>query len=81
MDGYLRCAIPDTTLAALNSAGQFLDATSLKADVLPPFVQCFLDFVGYVDDLRHWDDIVPAMDEAIEDLVEPETVFGLAVLV
>lgn len=77
----LRGAIPNATLAALDGAGQFLDTTRFEANVLPSLVEGLLDLVGNVDDRRDGDDVVPAMDEAIKDLVEPKTVLGLAVLV
>ena len=77
----VRCAISNTTLAALDGAGQFFDAAGLETNVLPSFVERLLDLVRDVDDRGHRDDVVPAMNEAIEDLVEPETVLGLAVLV
>ena len=77
----LRCTIPNATLAALNGAGQFLDSARFEADILPSLVQCLLDLVGHIDDRRDRNNVVPTMDEAIEDLIEPETVLRLAVLV
>jgi hypothetical protein len=77
----LRCAESNAALAAFHSAGQLFHAARFQADVFPALVQGFFHFVGYVDDLRRGDDIVPPMDEAIEHLIEPETVFSFAILV
>ena len=77
----LRCAISNATLAALDGASQFLHSTGLETYVLPSLVQRFLDLVGYVDNRRDWNNVIPAMNEAVENLVEPEAVLGLAVLV
>lgn len=77
----LRRAKANTALAALNGTGQFLHAARLQANVLPSLVQGLLDLFGYVDDLRRGDDIVPAMDKAIEYLVKPETVFHFAIFI
>jgi hypothetical protein len=77
----LRCAKSNAALAALYSAGQFFDSARLKADILPSLIQSLLDFVGDVDDLRGGDDIVPPMNEAIENLVKPKAIFDFAIVV
>ena len=81
MDEDLRCTIPNATLAALNGTGQLLDSARFETNVLPSLIQCLLDLVGDIDDGRDRNNVVPAMDEAIEDLVEPEAVLRLAILV
>lgn len=81
LDLDLRSAIPDAALAALDSAGQLFDATGLETNVLPSLIKRLLDLNGHVDDGRHRDDVVPAMNETVKDLVEPEAVLGLAIVV
>jgi hypothetical protein len=76
-----RCTKSNAALAALHSASQLFNPARLEANVLPSLVQCFLDFVGDVDDLRCGDYIVPPMNKAIENLIEPEAVFNFAILV
>jgi hypothetical protein len=78
---YLRCTETYASLAALYRTGQFFYPTSLKADILPSLVERLLHLVGHVDDLRSGDDIIPPVDESIEDLVEPETIFCLAIFI
>ena len=78
---HLRCAVPNATLTALDGAGQFFDSTCFETNVFPSLVQGFFDLVGHVDDGRCWNDIVPAMNESIKDLIEPEIVFSLAIVI
>lgn len=77
----LRSTVSNASFAALHCASQLLHPARLETDVLPSFVQRFLDFVGYVDNLRSRDDIVPSVNEAIEDLIEPKTVFCFSIFV
>jgi hypothetical protein len=81
LDRVSGSAEPNAALAGFNSAGQFFHTTSFEANVLPSFVQGFLDSVRNIDNLRSRDDVVPAVNEAIKDLVEPETVLRFAILV
>ena len=78
---YLRSAESNAALAGFDSAGQLFHATSFEAYILPPLVQGLFDSVRNIDDLRSRDDVVPTVDEAIKDLVEPEAIFRFAILI
>jgi hypothetical protein len=78
---YLRGTEPNAALATFHGACKLFYPARFQADVLPSFVERFLHLVGHVDDLRRGNNIVPSMNEAIKDLVEPETVLGLAIII
>lgn len=77
----LRCAVANTALTRFHCASQFLHPARFKTDVLPALVQGLLHLHRDIDDLRGRDDIVPAMDESIKNLVEPKAVFAFAIFV
>lgn len=70
-----------TSFTGLDSASQLLHAAGFETNVLPAFIKRLLDLIGDVGDLRSWNDIIPAMDEAIETLIKPEAVRLLAVII
>lgn len=77
----LRSTKANAALAAFHSACQFFYPARLETDVFPSFIKCLLHLVRDVDDLRRGDDVVPAMDKSVEDLIEPEAVFCLSIFV
>jgi hypothetical protein len=81
MNQDLRGAVPNTALAALDCAGEFLDPAGFETNVFPSLIKRLLDLVGHVDDLRSWDYVIPAMNKPIKDLVKPKAVFGLTIII
>jgi hypothetical protein len=71
---HSRRTITTASFATLGVAGKLFDLGGLDNDVLPPLVQGLFDIFGDIDDCRGWDDLVPAMDEAVKNLVEIEMV-------
>ena len=75
------CAKPYAAFAGFHGTRELFDTTCFKADVFPTLVKSLLDFVWNIDDLRNGDHLVPAMNETIEDLIEPEAVLVLSIFV
>jgi len=77
----LRCTVSGTALAQFDSTGQLFHPARLYHYVLPSLIQGLLYILRYIDHLGGGNGFVPSVDEAIEDLVEPETVFAFAIFV
>lgn len=69
------------SLAELDSASQLLATPLLDEDIVPTLVQDLLDPVGDVDDRGRRDEIVVLLDVTVVELLVPEAVGRLAVLV
>lgn len=79
--GYVPCAIAGASLAELNGASELLATPLLHQHKLPALVQHLLHRVWHVYYARRRYQVVVFLNVAVIQLLEPEAVWGLAILV
>lgn len=80
MNRSLRC-VANAFFACLHSTSQFFTSSNFYQNKFPPFIQHLFDMMWNIDDLIRWNNLVVAVDIAIEKLVKPERILSDTILV